>query len=685
MILSLIPILIEAALRAIVVALAVWAGLRLVRVRNVVAQKAAWCMVLAGSLLIPLLMHWQVVTARATVKLPASKLFQADSRIARALTAFSAHGAVAPAAAVPPASRGVVQGNSVADRSLAPSALKPGSDSQQSAALEIAPISSQIAAKSQPATQTEEGSFPGPVALGCLLYLAVCLALLTRLFLGLGSAIRLWLHAELVSIAPHFAPAAGLRVRSSPLVDSPVTIGSGVVLPADWPEWDEEKLRITLAHERSHIRQGDFYLQILAGLYASLFWFSPLGWWLKRKLSELAEAISDRAGVEEATSRFSYAQILLEFAALPRPTFVGVAMARSSNLSHRIERLLNESSFRRAFAGSSRRALMAVLVVPLALLAATALVRVEAASATSANHPGQFALQEPVNDTFNGERVALNTEPPAPALVAEASLASAPASASEATFERTLSINGRLELSVATGSGNIHLAHGGGNSLHIIGRVKSNSEGGEEQVRAIAANPPIEQNGNVVRIGVRHENLHNISIDYEIEAPANALLDASSGSGDITDDGVGENAKLSTGSGNIHATGLHGGFLADTGSGNVYIEQTGEGDVKAETGSGNVELKGVQGALRAVTGSGDIKLNGTPAKDWKVETGSGNIEYWSGNAPLTLDASTGSGDIHTDSQMLVQSSSDHRRLSGKLNGGGPTVRLETGSGDIRVH
>ncbi len=68
------------------------------------------------------------------------------------------------------------------------------------------------------------------------------------------------------------------------------------MLPADYTEWDSEKLRIVLAHERSHVRQGDFYLQTLAGLYAVLFWFSPLGWWLKRKLSDLSETISDRAG-----------------------------------------------------------------------------------------------------------------------------------------------------------------------------------------------------------------------------------------------------------------------------------------------------------------------------------------------------------------------------------------------------
>jgi hypothetical protein len=264
-------------------------------------------------------------------------------------------------------------------------------------------------------------------------------------------------------------------------------------------------------------------------------------------------------------------------------------------------------------------------------------------------------------------------------------LAAIPALASEATFERNLSVSGRVELSVSTGSGNIHLTRSSGNQVHIFGKVKSGWGTNDQKVREIAANPPIEQTGNIIRIGARHENLHNISIEYEIQAPENAFLEAGSGSGDITDDGIGENAKISTGSGNIHATGLHGGFSVGTGSGDIYAEQTGDGDVKAQTGSGNVELKNLRGGLRGGTGSGDIKVSGTPTSNWHLETGSGNVEFWAGSAPLTLDASTGSGSVHTDREMLTQGSSDRHHVTGKINGGGPTVRIETGSGDIRVH
>ena len=270
-------------------------------------------------------------------------------------------------------------------------------------------------------------------------------------------------------------------------------------------------------------------------------------------------------------------------------------------------------------------------------------------------------------------------------VTAALALASVPALASEATFERNLTVNGRVELTVATGSGSIRLTHGSSDRIHVFGRVRSNWGENEDKVREIAANPPIEQTGNIIRIGARHESLHNISIDYEIQAPADAYLSASTGSGSINDDGIGENAKLSTGSGSIHASGLHNGFSVNTGSGDIFVEATGQGDAKAHTGSGSIELHDVRGGLDAETGSGSIKVSGTAAAAWKLHTGSGSVELWPGSGGYTLDASTGSGGISTEREMTVQGSFDKHHMTGKVGGGGPTVRVETGSGNIRIH
>jgi riboflavin synthase alpha subunit len=66
-------------------------------------------------------------------------------------------------------------------------------------------------------------------------------------------------------------------------------------------------------------------------------------------------------------------------------------------------------------------------------------------------------------------------------------------------------------------------------------------------------------------------------------------------------------------------------------------------------------------------------------------TGSGSVEFWPGSTGFVLDASTGSGTVHTEHEMTVQGSFDRHHITGKVNGGGPTVRIETGSGDVRIH
>src|SRR3569833_3395655 len=68
-------VLLEAALRSVLLALAVWAGLRLFGVKNVLAQKAAWGLVLVSALGMPLLLpyaaaHWSVLPANVRVVIP---------------------------------------------------------------------------------------------------------------------------------------------------------------------------------------------------------------------------------------------------------------------------------------------------------------------------------------------------------------------------------------------------------------------------------------------------------------------------------------------------------------------------------------------------------------------------------------------------------------------------------------
>jgi len=90
-----ISLLIEAALRTLLVALAVAAGLHLLRVSNVLAQKKVWCLVLAAALLMPLLVRWQWLSASALIRVPLQSWGQSTA-------SQPAQVAPAPSAALPP-------------------------------------------------------------------------------------------------------------------------------------------------------------------------------------------------------------------------------------------------------------------------------------------------------------------------------------------------------------------------------------------------------------------------------------------------------------------------------------------------------------------------------------------------------------------------------------------------------
>lgn len=407
------PVLFEAALRGLAAAIVVGSALVLLRVRNVRTQKTAWTLTLAGALAMPLLMRLQWLQAGRAVALPA------PSRILAPVLS-SLRGAVLPtASALPADGTGAAKDmpapppfawidSSTPDRSTASrkadaedyadTTFRNNIATRQFASAPALHLPDSAALQSRTSTPVRTRAVSRS-EIAWLTYLVVAVLLLVRLLVGALSALRLWMAADPV-LSPVLADL-GLSgsVRWSPRVSSPANLGSGVVLPANYGEWSAEKLRVVLAHERAHVREGDFYVQLLAGLYAALVWFSPLGWWLKRKLSELGEAMGDRAGLEEAESPSSYAQMLLEFAALPRPTRTGVAMARTGHLASRIDRLLNDSNFRQAFSGRSRRAVVAIAVAPLALLASAALVRVQGQTMTPAQQTGQAQMVQASRQT----------------------------------------------------------------------------------------------------------------------------------------------------------------------------------------------------------------------------------------------------------------------------------------------
>ena len=278
----------------------------------------------------------------------------------------------------------------------------------------------------------------------------------------------------------------------------------------------------------------------------------------------------------------------------------------------------------------------------------------------------------------------------------------------EGRFDRTLTVSGVFHLDLTTGSGDITIKAGSSNEVVVHGTISSNNwfSGSDSAVHQVESNPPIQQNGNGIRIGYNlpEDVKRHVSISYEVTVPADAAVQAHSGSGNVNVEGVrgevqaqtgsgdirlrdlGSRGHAQTGSGNIRAQDAAAPLYAHTGSGDIDAVLTGSGDVDVQSGSGNVQVRGIKGGLHARSGSGNIGADGSVTGPWQLHTGSGNIRMaiGSGGGGFNLDVHTSSGSIHSDLPITVQGSLGKHELKGTVRDGGPEVEVSTGSGDVEI-
>jgi hypothetical protein len=217
-----------------------------------------------------------------------------------------------------------------------------------------------------------------------------CLAfatLLGQIAVGLILSHRLRRQSTLIS-SPHVLRQLRESTRAIGLVDTPalaesnatcvpVTMGIGrpmIVIPADWREWSAIKLAAVLTHELSHVRRGDSRTRMLILLYRSIFWFSPLGWWLERRIAELAEQASDADAIHAGAEPISYAEVLMSFFEIStregRVNWQGVSMVRGLGARKRIEKILSSGATLPATVKTPILALMIFGALPMVWLTA---------------------------------------------------------------------------------------------------------------------------------------------------------------------------------------------------------------------------------------------------------------------------------------------------------------------------
>ncbi|MBV8753385.1 MAG: DUF3471 domain-containing protein [Hyphomicrobiales bacterium] len=291
-----LALLLESALRSLLLGAAVWLGLRFLRVKNPHALMTAWTLVLVASLAMPALMRLITVTIADAPPAPLAQI-------------------IWPAPTLSPLPEPVPQ------------------RAQPAVAEHAARVNQTVPPPASPVAPVMTVDWR---AAATAVYLLVTGTLLLRLLLGL---VLTWRVAR-TSRPVRASWAAGIDVRVSDVVGVPVTFGSTILLPTEYVAWNTAKRRAVLTHERAHVAHGDFYVLLLAALNRAVFWFNPFAWWQLVRLAELAEIISDDAALEALEDRPRYAGILLDVARRRQRAPVALAMARAATVRRRVERIL---------------------------------------------------------------------------------------------------------------------------------------------------------------------------------------------------------------------------------------------------------------------------------------------------------------------------------------------------------
>jgi hypothetical protein len=311
-------------------------------------------------------------------------------------------------------------------------------------------------------------------------------------------------------------------------------------------------------------------------------------------------------------------------------------------------------------------------------------------------------------------------------LIAALAAFALPVAASEsASFDKTFTVTTPVRIEISNGSGNVEIRGSADGTVHVHGKVSPGGwslfGGGAKNVEEVAANPPLEQSGNTVRIGKNTSWMKNVTIDYQVEVPHDTEIDAGVASGGITIDnvkgpvkassasgylhvyrverdtqlnaasgsidvsGIGGSLRVSSASGDTRVVDVKGEMKISAASGSIRIEHPSD-RVDASTASGSIEVVGANNDVKVHAISGSIQVSGNPGASrlWELKTISGSVQLRvPPNASFLLSAESTSGDIRTSIPVILEEQNKHS-LRAHIGTSAGRVEVHTVSGSVNV-
>lgn len=163
-----------------------------------------------------------------------------------------------------------------------------------------------------------------------------------------------------------------------------------------------------------------------------------------------------------------------------------------------------------------------------------------------------------------------------------------------------------------------------------------------------------------------------------------ADLDGDTSGGSVHVRDVAGNARVRTSGGSIEAARIHGSLDADTSGGSVRIESV-SGNVKAHSSGGPIRIFDAAGRVDAETSGGGVEVafakgNG---QGGRLESSGGGITV-SLDPTVRLEIEAHADRVESDLPLTVSGRVSRESLHGTLNGGGPSLRLETSGGSVHI-
>lgn len=219
----------------------------------------------------------------------------------------------------------------------------------------------------------------------------------------------------------------------------------------------------------------------------------------------------------------------------------------------------------------------------------------------------------------------------------------------------------------------------------------------DEQARELAdqVDVRIEERNGRIEVETRYPERSfsfwrdtHVLVHIEIRAPRRTNLDVETEDGPLNVSGFDGRARLKAEDGDVRIEGCSGVVDIVAEDGDVDIREL-DGEVRAEIEDGELAIEGRIVALDAQSEDGTVDVRVRPGSamsgDWSIRAADGRVRLaLPEDFAAELDLRADDGSIRVDRPVTIEGKQSSHELTGRLNGGGHTLRIRTEDGSVRI-